>query len=146
MTPAQEIVQKHVEHVLGVPVTFGINDCLPFAADLILELTGIDILGNRYRGAWTSENQGLSMIPLGMGTTMRRRMKELGWTKVDPFSAPVGSLALLRIWIEDANGIAKEIHEAGVVTGGMVVHRIEKGVGHAALRDVVFCWAPPCQS
>ncbi len=145
MTPEQLKIQKHVENMLGVPVTFGTDDCLPFAADLILDLTGIDILGNRYRGAWSSEAEGMAMIPLGMGTTMRRRIRELGWAKVDPFNAPVGSLALLRIWTLDGAGNCKEIHEAGVVTGGMVLHRVEHGVGHAPLRNVVACWAPTCQ-
>jgi hypothetical protein len=146
MTPEQSIIQKHVEHVLGASVTFGVNDCLPFAADLILDLTGIDILGNRYRGAWSSEAEGMAMIPLGMGTTMRRHIRELGWEPVSPFSAPVGSLALLRLWVNGSDGNTRRVHEAGVVTGGMVVHRIEKGVGHAPLSDVVFCWKPPCQS
>lgn len=144
-TDLKSIFRKHIEFALGRPVVFGVSDCLPFAAGIIQDVTGIDILGNRYRGTWNSESEGMAMIPLGMGTTMARRMRELGWNRIDPTLAPVGSLALLRMTARDAEGHPREIHEAGVVSNGLVIHRVEMGVGHAPLSQVRFCWAPPCQ-
>jgi hypothetical protein len=139
-----EVFDRHINAALGRIVEFGVSDCLPFAAGIIRDLTGIDIIGNTYRGRWNSEEEGMALIPLGMGTTMARRMRDLGWRRVPVEQATPGALCLLRLFVAGPEGM-REIHEAGVFDGYWVIHRIEMGVGNAPISAVRWCWVPPCQ-
>jgi len=138
--------------VHGREVTWGVDDCAPFAADVVKALNGRDVLGNELRGAWSTEDEAHSFMPIGLGVAVARRMRAIGWQKVDPMSAPLGAFALARrevSFMATIGGKQRAVAEARhtcaacVAAGEWFVCRSEKGVTFLRSGAIVSCWGPP---
>ncbi len=134
---ARLILSSHIERSLGVPMSFPHDYCATFAAGIIKEVHGADILGNRFGGEFAaSEDEAYHENPLGLLVTVARRMRELGWNRITPDAAPFAALAVCRSE-EYGHGIA-------VANGdGWFVRRFCKGVRFEPPSCVVAAWRPP---
>jgi hypothetical protein len=133
------IVRPAILAVLGRPMAFPDDYCATFAARLVLDLTGADLLGNQFAGTFVAtENEALARHPLGLAVTLARRMTALGWARVPAATAPAGSVAVLR-----TGHRGPAAHSVGVALGtSLFVRRASTGVVFQPARDAARCWAP----
>lgn len=130
------IVDRHIEAVLGKQAVFPSDYCATFADAIIREIHGLDILGNRFAGAFaTTEADAYAAHPMGLLVTVARRMREIGWERIDPMFAQTGDLAVTRA----------EVYGHGIAVargGGWFVRRHITGVRIEPASDVVAAWHP----
>lgn len=131
------ILDKHIEAILGIPMSFPRDYCATFAAGVIKDIHGVDILGNRFGGEFAkTEAQAHDEFPMGLAITVARRMRELGWVKVKPEDAPVGALGISKT-PRYGHGIAVS---AGT---GWFIRRYAKGVSFEPASWIIAAWTPP---
>ncbi len=134
---ARVILRRRIDEVLGIPMSFPHDYCATFAAGIIKDAFGIDVLGNRFGGEFAaSEDDAYSENPMGLLVTVARRMRELGWRRVPAQDAPFGALAVSRSE-EYGHGIAVANGE------GWFVRRYDKGVRFEPPSCIVAAWHPP---
>lgn len=129
------IIAAHIQAVLGRPVTWGLDDCAPFVAAIVQDLTGVDLLGNAWRGLWSSPADVDRLTPLGLGVTVSRRMRDCGWQRIAPRRAVAGSVCLLRAGPEHIVGL--------VLPDGRALARGSKGVQFWPINAAVAAWERP---
>jgi hypothetical protein len=60
-----EALADFVEERRATPFAWGSNDCVTHAADAVLAMTGVDVLGE-LRGSWSTESAALALLD-GLG-------------------------------------------------------------------------------
>ena len=133
---ARLILERNVEAVLGITMSFPHDYCATFARDVIKDAHGIDVLGNRFGGEFAeTEADAYRAYPLGLAVTAARRMREIGWRKIPPVEAAFGDFAVVRV-----HGYGHGI--AVAIGGGWFCRRLARGVRFDTSNHVVACWTP----
>lgn len=88
-----------VAHVMASAkpvVTWGVDDCVMFAAEPIRLVLGFDPVAE-WRGAYDDRESAQDAIgELGLGYALRRVARERGWSRVAPRDALAGDVGLVR--------------------------------------------------
>lgn len=87
-----ELLALYVESRRHLPYAWGTNDCVTFAADAILEITGEDPLGD-LRGTWTNEEEAMAVLAVAGGL---RAAADARFRRVDKNFAQRGDLCLVK--------------------------------------------------
>lgn len=128
-----------VEEALGRPQTIGTDDCIAFACSIVQAINGEDLLGNRYRGAWSSAREAESLTPLGLGATVARQLRNRGWQPIPLSETEAGCFGLARVPSDGTR-----IHYPCVaIGGGWWLGRVDKGVSYLRTADLWRAWGPP---
>ncbi len=135
MTRFETIVAGHCARVVGHGVDWGRDDCVPFVADIVRDLTGEDPLGNAWRGRWSSPREAEALTPLTLGPAVARRLREIGWSRVAPRTMRPGAICLVRI------AGRRPMHVVALALGsGRVLARAPRGVAFWPASAVVAAW------
>lgn len=90
---AAEVVAE-MKAAKSLPVTWGADDCVMFAANPIKRALGLDPMAD-YRGAYATRDGAKELIgSLGLGFAMRRAAKRFGWLRIAPQDALSGDIGL----------------------------------------------------
>lgn len=113
------------------PFAWGEHDCMTFAADAVMMLTGRDPIA-RWRGAYASEGDGNAIVGSdGLLAFVARAMEDFGAPECPVPHAQRGDWAM----IEVGNMLS-----AGVVTGAFVAAPGLRRLAHVPLRRAVAAW------
>lgn len=115
-----------------VPFEWGAQDCMTFAADAVVALTGRDPIA-AWRGAYASEAEGDAIVgPGGLLEFVRRMMVDFGAPECPVDFAQRGDWAMVLV----GNQMI-----AGVVAGAVVAAPGARGLAYVPLRRAVAVWA-----
>lgn len=133
---ANVIFDSAIKAVLGRAMVFPTDYCATFAAGIIRQVHGVDVLGNRFGGQWAeTEDEAYRQHPMGLLVTVARRMRELGWRRVEPLSTRPGDLVVIRA--------ANYGHAIGVALGNTwALRRFGSGVRYEPHTAIVAAWTP----
>lgn len=90
-----ERLAAFIEERRHVPFEWGRNDCATFAADALLAITGVDVLG-QLRGQWAAEDRALAVAARLHGMPMAAR-RLLGRPLPQVALAPRGAVVCARM-------------------------------------------------
>lgn len=110
---------------LSEPFVWGVNDCVLFAADCVLAMTGHDPVAD-VRGLWGSQGQARRVITRLGG--LQAGVEALGLKAISPLYAQRGDLVLHRRDGADAMAICLGPHLAGPSDSGLLFFGLECGV------------------
>lgn len=114
------------------PFEWGAHDCMTFAADAVIMLTGRDPIA-QWRGAYATEAEGDAIVgPDGLLAFVSRMMGEFGAPECPVELAQRGDWAMVSV----GNLLC-----AGVVTGAFVAAPGARRLAHVPLRRAVAAWA-----
>lgn len=122
-----------VEARRRVPFAWGEQDCMTWAADVILELSGVDFL-SVYRGTYDTEDQAEAILHAegGLEALLARLATGAGMTeRASPRLAQRGDLALVRV----GNQMM-----AGVITGTAIAVPGSDGLAFVPARLAQRAW------
>lgn len=111
---------------------WGEHDCMTFAADAVVMLTGRDPIA-RWRGAYATEKEGDAIVgPDGLLAFVSRVMAEFGAPECPVELAQRGDWAMVAVG---------NMLSAGVVTGAFVAAPGVRRLAHVPIRRAVAAWA-----
>lgn len=132
---ARDSAEAIIDRVLGLPVVWGVSDCVTFAAQVSAAWTGADVLAEL--PDWETERQAARVVAGAggdLGQAIGRVLEGLGWLAVPPAEAPAGALGVLR----RPDGIPV----AAACLGARWVARLDRGVTFRLGGDIERAWAP----
>lgn len=128
MTPARwrKAIRESVTAAIGLPMTYGVDDCMLFVANIDLAVTGVDTAA-AYRGRYkTKRGAARVMGKRGVAGAALAAAKWFKWSRIDPQEAKPGARGL----VDTPEGPAAVIFD-----GTFWVGRKEGGV--SACRTVI---------
>jgi hypothetical protein len=125
-----------VEERRNVPFAWGAQDCVTFASDVTLALTGVDVLA-AHRGTYDTEEEAEAIIgPQGLGDFIAALLGGFGVQEMPPVYAQRGDWVLVSYRNQIAVGVVTGSKVA--VTGGT---RLDHGLGFLSLSAATRAWA-----
>ena len=132
---ARDRAEAIIERMLGLPVVWGVSDCVTFAAQVSAAWTGADVLAEL--PDWETERQAARVVAgVGgdLGQAIGRVLEGLGWLSLPPAEAPAGALGVMR----RPDGIPV----AAACLGARWVARLDRGVTFRLAGEIERAWAP----